>query len=64
MKLLEPYLRLMAEKDASDVFLLTMAPPQMKIEGEIFQKRLVSPEAKEAMTAFMERRTPDFTKFS
>ena len=34
MKLLEPYLRLMAEKDASDVFLLTMAAPQMKIEGE------------------------------
>lgn len=37
---------------------------QMKIEGEIFQTRLVSPEAREAMTAFMERRTPDFTKFS
>jgi len=37
---------------------------QMKEEGEIFQSRLVSPEAREAMTAFMERRTPDFTKFS
>lgn len=33
-------------------------------EGEQFMKRLKSPEAAEALTAFMERRKPDFTKFS
>ncbi|WP_025898712.1 enoyl-CoA hydratase [Sneathiella glossodoripedis] len=37
---------------------------RMKAEGDIFQTRLVSPEAREAMTAFMEKRTPDFSKFS
>lgn len=37
---------------------------QMKAEGEIFQSRLVSPEAREAMTAFMEKRPADFSKFS
>jgi len=36
---------------------------QMNAEGQVFQSRLVSPEAKEAMTAFMERRAPDFSKF-
>lgn len=36
----------------------------MKTEGEIFQSRLVSGEAREAMTAFMEKRKPDFGKFS
>ncbi len=37
---------------------------QMQAEGEIFGTRLTSPEAKEAMQAFMERRLPDFSKFS
>jgi enoyl-CoA hydratase/carnithine racemase len=36
---------------------------QMDAEGQIFQTRLVSPEAREAMQAFMERRQPDFSKF-
>lgn len=36
---------------------------RMHEEGVIFQKRLTSPEALEAMTAFMERRKPDFSKF-
>jgi enoyl-CoA hydratase/carnithine racemase len=36
---------------------------RMQAEGDIFQKRLISPEALEAMTAFMERREPDFSKF-
>ena len=33
-------------------------------EGESFLKRLRSPEAGEALQAFMQRRKPDFTKFS
>ena len=36
---------------------------RMDVEGEIFSARLVSPEAKEAFTAFAERRKPDFSKF-
>lgn len=36
----------------------------MKTEGLAFASRLTSPEAREAMQAFMERRTPDFSKFS
>ncbi|MBL4906922.1 MAG: crotonase/enoyl-CoA hydratase family protein [Sneathiella sp.] len=37
---------------------------QMQAEGEVFGTRLTSPEAREAMQAFMERRLPDFSKFS
>lgn len=33
-------------------------------ENKFFSAMLVSPEAKEAFTAFFERRKPDFTKFS
>jgi len=32
-------------------------------EGRVFSERLNSPEAKEAMTAFFEKRKPDFSKF-
>lgn len=32
-KLLEPYLKLMAEKQASDIYLVTGAPPNMKVHG-------------------------------
>ena len=35
----------------------------MKTEGDAFGKRLVSPEAREAMQAFMEKRKADFSKF-
>jgi enoyl-CoA hydratase/carnithine racemase len=34
----------------------------MSAEGEIFISRLHSPEAREAMTAFFERRQPDFSR--
>lgn len=34
----------------------------MSAEGEVFIARLHSPEAKEAMTAFFERREPDFAR--
>lgn len=36
----------------------------MKLEGDNFLARLSSPEAREAMTAFMEKRKPDFSRFS
>lgn len=35
----------------------------MAEEGAEFSKRLTSPEAREAMQAFMEKRKPDFTQF-
>ncbi|MBR0795722.1 enoyl-CoA hydratase/isomerase family protein [Bradyrhizobium jicamae] len=35
---------------------------QMAREGEIFQERLMSAEAREAFAAFAERRQPDFSK--
>ena len=33
-------------------------------EGALFGQRLRSPEAVEALTAFMQRRKPDFSKFA
>jgi enoyl-CoA hydratase/carnithine racemase len=36
---------------------------QMDEEGRTFRARLDSPEAKEAMTAFFEKRKPDFSRF-
>ena len=35
----------------------------MAEEGRVFRDRLAGPEAKEAMTAFFEKRKPDFSKF-
>jgi enoyl-CoA hydratase/carnithine racemase len=37
---------------------------QIETEGRAFRERLGSPEAKEAMTAFFEKRKPDFSRFS
>lgn len=36
----------------------------MAVENELFGAMLLAPEAKEAMTAFMEKRKPDFSKFA
>ena len=33
-------------------------------EGALFGQRLRSPEAIEALTAFMQRRKPDFSRFA
>jgi len=37
---------------------------QIDAELREFKERLGSPEAKEAMTAFFEKRKPDFSRFS
>ena len=37
---------------------------QMADEGRNFRAMLAQPEAKEAFTAFFERRKPDFAQFS
>lgn len=42
----------------------TTITEHMGVEGEEFAARLTSPEAKEAFTAFAEKRKPDFTQFS
>jgi enoyl-CoA hydratase/carnithine racemase len=35
----------------------------LKAENELFSAMLQGPEAKEAFTAFFEKRKPDFSKF-
>ena len=40
-----------------------MVTQAMLDEGTVFQQRLSSPEAKEAFSAFLEKRKPDFSRF-
>jgi enoyl-CoA hydratase/carnithine racemase len=65
--------RTLAEKPAASVRLTkvlmkrSLAPvveEAMREESQTFAERLVSPEAKEAFAAFLEKRAPDFSKFS
>ena len=48
---------LMKKRDAADV------SARMAEEGRLFLERVGSPEAKEAMAAFFEKRKPDFSRF-
>jgi enoyl-CoA hydratase/carnithine racemase len=41
-----------------------MVRETMSFEGTLFQQRLLSPEAKEAFSAFLEKRKPDFVQFN
>ena len=50
--------------DASPSYIYNKdVPARMEAELTIFKQRLVSPEAKEAFSAFAEKRKPDFSKF-
>ncbi len=51
--------KMLLKKGNAEVIAQTMAE-----EGKLFGERLQSPEAMEVMQAFMERREPDFSKFS
>ncbi|MCX7173416.1 MAG: enoyl-CoA hydratase [Proteobacteria bacterium] len=42
----------------------TLVEQTMREEGRHFKARLISPESKEAFTAFFEKRKPDFSRFN
>ncbi|MEO5697407.1 MAG: enoyl-CoA hydratase, partial [Burkholderiaceae bacterium] len=39
-------------------------PGTIEAESEVFRARLTSPEAKEAFSAFFQKRKPDFSQFT
>ncbi len=41
----------------------TLIAETMREEADVFRQRLVSPEAKEAFSAFFDKRKPDFSRF-
>ena len=55
-------LRRVKLKDAMKAKKLREALQQMAEEGASFRRMLTEPAAREAMTAFMEKRRPDFSK--
>jgi enoyl-CoA hydratase/carnithine racemase len=55
-----------AVRESKKLMRRTQAEPVLQAieaEGRVFAERLRSPEAREAFTAFFEKRKPDFTKF-
>jgi enoyl-CoA hydratase/carnithine racemase len=50
-------------KDLMKRALAAPVAERMAEEGRLFEDRLASPEAREAMTAFFEKRKPDFSRF-
>jgi 1,4-dihydroxy-2-naphthoyl-CoA synthase len=42
---------------------MALVEEAMAAEGELFRRQVLSAEAKEAMSAFLEKRAPDFSRF-
>jgi enoyl-CoA hydratase/carnithine racemase len=59
-----PAASLRATKKLMKSDLMPMIKQRMGQEGELFRERLGSPEAKEALSAFLEKRKPDFSAFA
>ena len=60
----QPAAAVRASKQLLNRASLSQLQESMKEEGRIFGERLKSPEVAEALTAFSEKRKPDFSKFS
>jgi enoyl-CoA hydratase/carnithine racemase len=58
-----PAASLRATKKLMKADLMPQVEQRMSKEGELFRERLGSPEAKEALSAFLQKRKPDFSTF-